>query len=122
MLNPTKNKTTPITKTVLSFVKPIMIKDAKKRTIDKRNICLGIFFFSPKTAAGPIAIRPAIIAGKYAIHNSDFSQLKPYCSFVRMIGISTNAIVIRPFWSVFMIIIFKRLLSFKMSKVFESSW
>ena len=64
MLNAIKNITTPIIKVVLSLVSPIIKKEPINKTIDSKNICFGLLYFSPKTAAGPIATRPKIIAGK----------------------------------------------------------
>ena len=64
MLNATKNKTTPTTKTVLLVLKPISKKALIKSTIEVKKICLGLLCFSPKTAAGPIAAKPKSIAGR----------------------------------------------------------
>ena len=60
----TKNITTPITNTVLFEVSPIIKNEPVNREIESKNISFGLFFFSPKIAAGPIAIKPKSIAGR----------------------------------------------------------
>ena len=52
-----------------------MINARANNKIETKNICLGLLYFSPKTAAGPIAIKPSIIAGTYAFHKSVSLQL-----------------------------------------------
>ena len=95
-MKPIKKSTTPIPKTNGVVANPIAIKALNIMATEIIKTSLPFPYFSPNIAAGAMATKPNIIAGKYTFQSSAFAQPNPPSSTpcVITIGIIKNAIVI----------------------------